>query len=171
MLHSSRLWDCPVPLLKYFFTVGFFLFGGLFALSNALGPARDAPPFVRHAASLPPKQQVPRKQTSSNAVIPAQKESKGNSASDGVELPDPIATPRDQSPTLEAALVENPADLPLVEPAPFPSSRPESADNLTNQRAGRVDLQAQGPAPKKARKVMRRRNVWPHDVQRAYWAL
>jgi hypothetical protein len=156
-----------MPLLKYLVTVGLFLLVGILALSSMLGPPSDGPAFVRTAASVTVKQEGPQRQPHSNIqAAPKYQESKGNSASDGVESPNPTPVPREAPPILEAALVDHSAITASTGGMVSPRSRSVTADVMANGSEVRS-----AATPKKSRKVVQRKKVSPRDVHRAYLAL
>ena len=155
-----------VPLLKYFVTVGTILIAGLFALSYALDPPTAPPPTVR-SALLKPNPPAHQKTTSPKmSVLPAHRESKGNSASDGVEAPTPVSAPPHPSLVLEAAINGELSGV-LSQTIPLPTPRPPVSDQ-PNNRAAPGDL-ARPVAG--VRKVGRSKTARPQDVRRAYQAL
>jgi hypothetical protein len=169
MLHHPDLWGPAVPLLKYLVTVGSILFGGLFALSYALGPPSDAPQFVRSTALTAHQQQTTPKQTRSEiAVSPNPLHSSASNTP--TDAPPPVPASLEQSPSAPAA-IQGPSSG-LANSNAFPIRSTARADEVNAEHVpARVEAQAPRSTPKVARKVVRRQNVRPQDVERAYLAL
>jgi hypothetical protein len=132
-----------------------------------VGPPSDAPRFVRTTTLTAHLPQTTPKQTGFETPASPNHSPLSHTPTDA---PPPVPSSLEHFPTAPAAIQGPNSELATSNVLPIRRTAPADEVSAENVPA-RVEEQARPSAPKVARKVVRRQNVRPQDVERAYFAL